>query len=83
MKRPFAMIGGSAASASFRRRSVALLATASAMALLCHVPRAAAQECGGAPPADIATPAALYETLRDRTDAQLLAIGFAQQPAAA
>lgn len=82
MKRPLATIGGTGASASFRR-SAALLATASAIALLCHVPRAAAQDCSGAPPADIATPAALYETLRDRTDAQLLAIGFAQQPAAA
>lgn len=76
------MIGGTAKSASFRCRSAMLLATASAIALLCHAPRAVAQACGGAPPADIATPAALYETLRDRTDAQLLAIGFAQQPAA-
>ena len=59
-----------------------LLATASAIALLSHAPSAAAVECGGAPPADAASPAALYETLRERTDAQLLAMAFAQRPAA-
>ncbi len=72
---------GAARVAFSRRRSSLLLATASAVALLGPAPRAAALTCGGAPPADVATPAALYETLRDRTDAQLLAIGFAQQPA--
>ncbi len=72
---------GAARVAFSRRRSSLLLATASAVALLGPAPQAAALTCGGAPPADVATPAALYETLRDRTDAQLLAIGFAQQPA--
>lgn len=81
MKQVPAGPSGIAPAAFFRRRSSLLLATASAIALLGPVPRAAALPCGGAPPADVATPATLYETLRDRTDAQLLAIGFAQQPA--
>lgn len=81
MKRPFAMIGGTAKPASSRRRPAMLLATASAIALLCGAVPAAAAGCGGAPPSDVASPSALYDTLRDRTDAQLLAIGFVQQPA--
>lgn len=72
---------GAAPVAFSRQRLRLLLATASAIALLSQAPQAVALTCGGAPPADVATPAALYETLRDRTDAQLLAIGFAQQPA--
>lgn len=81
MKHLSASPAGVAPAAFSHRRSTLLLATASAIALLGRVPPAVAVTCGGAPPADVATPAALYETLRDRTDAQLLAIGFAQQPA--
>lgn len=81
MKHLSASPAGAAPPAFSHRRSTLLLATASAIALLSQVPPAVALTCGGAPPADVATPAALYETLRDRTDAQLLAIGFAQQPA--
>jgi hypothetical protein len=46
------------------------------------MPDAAAQDCSGhaAPPADLATPSTLYETLRTRTNAQLLAIGFLRKP---
>lgn len=81
MKQVSANPAGVAQAAFSRHRSSLLLATASVIALLSQVTPAAALTCGGAPPADVATPAALYETLRDRTDAALLAIGFAQQPA--
>lgn len=66
------------------RRAAGLLATASLIALLCEMPEAAADCAGptGAPPADIATPTMLYETLRTRTGAQLLAIGFLRKPVA-
>ncbi|MGH6894543.1 MAG: hypothetical protein ACREEP_20030 [Dongiaceae bacterium] len=67
------------------RRAAALLATASLVALLCEMPEAAASDCAdpaGAPPADIATPTKLYETLRARTNAELLAIGFLRKPVA-
>src|SRR5262245_37906183 len=81
MKQISATAAGAASAVISHRRSTLLLATASAVAVLCQVSRAVAVTCGGVPPADVATPAALYEALRDRTDAQLLAIGFAQQPA--
>ena len=67
------------------RRAAALLATASVVALLAAMPTAAASDCAGAtgvPPADVATPTMLYETLRTRTNAQLLAIGFQRKPVA-
>ena len=87
MKRTYAATGGLTRSARpGGGRAAPLLATASLLALLCQVPSAVALDCAGAadaPPSDIATPAALYETLRDRTDAQLLAIGFRQKPVAA
>lgn len=62
----------------------ALLATASVIALLAGTPEAAAQDCVGqaTPPADLATPSMLYETLSTRTNAQLLAIGFMRKPVA-
>jgi hypothetical protein len=65
-----------------KRSAAALLATVSALALLAAAPRAAAQDCAGqaAPPADLATPSMLYETLSARTNAQLLAIGFLRKP---
>lgn len=65
-------------------RSAALLATASLLALLAGAPEAAAQDCAGqaAPPANLATPSMLYETLSTRTNAQLLAIGFLRKPVA-
>jgi hypothetical protein len=61
-----------------------LLATASVIALLAETPGAAAQDCVGqaTPPADLATPSMLYETLSTRTNAQLLAIGFMRKPVA-
>ena len=65
-----------------RITAAALLATASWAALLAGMPGAAAQDCSGhaALPADLATPSMLYETLRARTNAQLLAIGFLRKP---
>jgi uncharacterized membrane protein YgcG len=65
-------------------RSAALLATASLLALLAGAPEAAAQDCAGqaAPPANLATPSMLYETLSTRTNAQLLAIGFLRKTVA-
>lgn len=84
MERIPAAIGGLTGPARpGRGRSTILLATASLLALAGQMPGAEALDCADAPPTDIATPAALYETLRDRTDAQLLAIGFRQRPAAA
>ena len=64
------------------RRTVRLLAPASLIILLCEVAGATANDCAGsaAPPADIATPATLYDTLRTRTNAQLLAIDFRRRP---
>ncbi len=65
-------------------RSAALLATASLLALLAAAPAAAAQDCTGqaAPPANLATPSMLYETLSAHTNAQLLAMGFLRKPVA-
>ena len=62
--------------------SAALLATASAVALLAAMPDAAAQDCAGqaAPPANLATPSMVYEALSARTNAQLLAMGFLRKP---
>jgi hypothetical protein len=59
-------------------RAAVLLATASALALLAGLSRAEAEDCRteAAPPADLATPSMLYEALRTRTNAQLLAMGF-------
>lgn len=67
---------------SGRATAAGLLATASLVALLAGMPQAAAEDCAGhaAPPADLATPSMLYETLRARTNAQLLAIGFLRRP---
>jgi hypothetical protein len=67
-----------------KKAATALLATASLIALLAGTPKAAAQDCGGraTPPADLATPSMLYETLSTRTKAQLLAIGFLRKPVA-
>ena len=69
-----------------RRRvtAAALLATASLIALLAGTPDAVAQDCVGqaTPPADLATPSMLYESLSTRTNAQLLAIGFMRKPVA-
>ena len=67
-----------------KRMTAALLATASAIALLAGTPEAAAQDCAGqaTPPADLATPSMLYDTLSTRTNAQLLAIGFLRKPVA-
>ena len=64
------------------RRAVRLLAPASLIILLCEVAGAKANDCAGsaAPPADIATPTTLYDTLRTRTNAQLLAIDFRRKP---
>jgi hypothetical protein len=60
------------------KATAALLATASAIALLCEPPGAAAADCApaGAPPAGIASPTMLYDALRARTGAQLLAMDF-------
>ncbi len=77
--------GAARPAAGRARRTAALLATASLVALLCRMPQAAAGDCVGppdAPPADIATPTMLYETLRTRTSAQLLAIRFLRKPVA-
>ena len=62
--------------------SAALLATASAVALLAAMPDAAAQDCAGqaAPPVNLATPSMVYEALSARTNAQLLAMGFLRKP---
>ncbi|MEZ5831238.1 MAG: hypothetical protein R3D05_08650 [Dongiaceae bacterium] len=60
-----------------------MLATASLAALLAGMSPAAAEDCAAAaeaPPADLATPSMLYDTLRARTNAQLLAIGFLRKP---
>lgn len=68
-----------------RVTTTALLATASLIALLCAMPGAAAGDClkaGAAPPAGIATPTALFDTLRARTSAQLLAMNFLRKPVA-
>jgi hypothetical protein len=70
---------------SKRRKQVktaALLATVSAAALLMGMGRAVAEDCTAhaAPPADLATPSMLYDTLRAHTNAQLLAIGFLRKP---
>lgn len=67
-----------------KNATAALLATASLIALLAGTPKAAAQDCAGraTPPADLATPSMLYETLSTRTNAQLLAIGFQRKPVA-
>jgi hypothetical protein len=64
------------------RRAAALLATASLIALLTDMPKAAAEDCAGAaaPPANIATPSMLSDTLRAHTTAELLAIGFLRKP---
>jgi hypothetical protein len=64
--------------------AAALLASASLAALLAGMPAAAADDCGGhvAPPADLATPSMLYNTLRTHTNAQLLAIGFLRKEVA-
>ena len=61
--------------------TAALLATVSAIALLCEPSGAAAADCApaGAPPAGIASPTMLYDVLRARTGAQLLAIDFLQR----
>jgi hypothetical protein len=60
------------------KATAALLATASAIALLCEPPGAAAADCApaGAPTAGIASPTMLYDALRARTGAQLLAMDF-------
>jgi hypothetical protein len=70
---------------SHHRRKVtvpALLATASVIALLAGMPQAAAEDCAAqaAPPANLATPSMVYETLSARTNAQLLAMGFLRKP---
>src|SRR5262245_61398913 len=59
-----------------------LMVTASLIALSAGMNRATAEDCTAhaAPPADLATPSMLYETLRTRTNAQLLAIGFLRKP---
>ena len=59
-----------------------LLATASLIALLAGMPRAAGEECASqaAPPANLATPSMVYEALSARTNAQLLAMGFLRKP---
>jgi hypothetical protein len=65
--------------------AAALLATASLIALLCGMPGAAANDCAGvnaAPPANAATPSMLYDSLRARTSAQLLAMEFLRKPVA-
>lgn len=59
----------------FRSRAARLLATVSACALV-GISQARAQDCSGAPPADLATPAMLFESLRAHTDARLLSINF-------
>jgi hypothetical protein len=62
--------------------AAALLATVSLLALLADMPRAMAEDCtaAAAPPEDLATPSMLYDTLRSRTNVQLLAIGFLRKP---
>jgi hypothetical protein len=70
-------------SAHHRKVTVpALLATASLIALLAGMPQAAAEDCSAqaAPPANLATPSMVYETLSARTNAQLLAMGFLRKP---
>lgn len=62
-------------------RAAALLAGASIVALLAQAPAASAEDCPAEPPpADVASPASLYEQLRARTNAQLLSIGFRNKP---
>jgi hypothetical protein len=58
------------------------LATASMLALLAGMPQAAAEDCTAqaAPPANLATPSMVYETLSARTNAELLAMGFLRKP---
>ncbi|MBA4099441.1 MAG: hypothetical protein C0484_22055 [Rhodospirillum sp.] len=60
----------------------ALLATASLIALLAGMPEAAAEDCSvqAPPPANLATPSMVYETLSARTNAQLLAMAFMRKP---
>lgn len=60
----------------------ALLATASLIALLAGMPEAAAEDCSAQaqPPANLATPSMVYETLSARTNAQLLAMAFLRKP---
>lgn len=60
----------------------ALLASASLIALLAGMPQAAAEDCTtqAAPPANLATPSMVYETLSARTNAQMLAMGFLRKP---
>lgn len=70
---------------SHHRRKVtgpALMATASLIALLAGMSQAAAEDCSAqaAPPANLATPSMVYETLSARTNAQLLAMGFLRKP---
>jgi hypothetical protein len=70
-------------SAHHRKVTVpALLATASLIALLAGMPQAAAEDCSAqaTPPANLATPSMVYETLSARTNAQLLAMGFLRKP---
>ncbi|HKP22303.1 MAG TPA: hypothetical protein VJV39_00450 [Dongiaceae bacterium] len=58
------------------------MATASLIALLAGMSQAAAEDCSAqaAPPANLATPSMVYETLSARTNAQLLAMGFLRKP---
>jgi hypothetical protein len=60
----------------------ALLATASLIALLAGMPEAAAEDCSAQapPPANLATPSMVYETLNARTNTQLLAMAFLRKP---
>jgi hypothetical protein len=61
-----------------RKKVAALLATVSMAALLCEPSGAFAAECAaaGAPPPGIASPTMLYDALRARTAAELLAMDF-------
>src|SRR5689334_24137488 len=72
------------ARSQFRAKATAAasLASVSLAALLAGMPQAAAEECTGhaAPPADIATPSMLYETLRAHANVELLAVGFQRKP---
>ena len=65
-------------------RAAALLTTVSLAALLAGATAATAQDCAAhaAPPENLATPSMLYDALRTRTSAQLLAIGFVRKPVA-
>ena len=65
-------------------RAAALLMGASLAALLADMHGVSAAECAptGAPPANIASPSTLYDTLRTHTNAELLAIGFRRKPMA-